>query len=217
MTKVAIPAGPGRTIRQKRSRKTYGALIKTGFKLLKKREFESITIADIAEAAGYSVGAFYARFASKDEFFQAMVAHHLQARADAHEKLLSSVSHDVLIDELIEDIVKYYWRRRRFWRAVLMRSASDPGFWKPINKNAGLFVEQLTARIESDAKRELTESERENIQFAIHMVLGMVNNRIVNRPRPSFIGQDTFVDNLKRAFRLVSNFDALTGRGASQD
>lgn len=217
MSKVPIPTGPGHKIRQKRGRKTYDALVRTGFKLLEKREFESITIAGLSEAAGYSVGAFYARFASKDEFFQAMVVHHLKQRAEAHEQLLANASHDELIDELIEDIVRYYWKRRRFWRAVLMRSANDPDFWKPIDRNAGVFVEQLTERIQGDAKRKLKESERENIRFAIHMVLGMVNNRIVNRPRPSFIGHETFVDNLTRAFRLVSDCDALNGSGKARD
>lgn len=213
MTELQAPAGPGHKIRQERSRKTYDALIKAGFKLLEKHEFESITIAGLAEAAGYSVGAFYARFASKDEFFQAMVQHHLNERARAHERLLTKEPHDKLIAKLIQDLVNYYWRRRRFWRAVLIRSAHDPEFFAPIHQRAGDFVERLTARIQSDAQRKLRKSERENIRFAIHMVFGMVNNRIVNRPRPSFIGQATFVDNLTRAFHLVSGYDALNGSG----
>ena len=59
---------PGLNIKQKRSKKTYDALIKSGFRLLKKREWASITIAELSRAAGYSVGAFYTRFRSKDEF-----------------------------------------------------------------------------------------------------------------------------------------------------
>jgi hypothetical protein len=37
------------------------------------------------------------------------------------------------------------------------------------------------------------------------------NQRILNRPGPIFIGQDLFVKNLARAFRLVSNYDSLVG------
>jgi len=40
------------------------------------------------------------------------------------------------------------------------------------------------------------------------MTLSTVNNRSVNRPQPSLIGRTTFVDNLVRAFRLLSDYDA---------
>lgn len=213
MTKVESPAGPGRTIRQERSRKTYEALVATGFRLLEKDEFESITIAGLAEAAGYSVGAFYARFKSKDEFFEAMVAHHIRERAGSRDRLLATKSRDELVDALIDDLVEYYWRRRRFWRAALLRSTKDSGFWAPINQAAQDFLALVTERIQDDAGRPLTEAECANIRFAIHMVFGMVNNRIVNRPRPSLIGHSTFVESLARAFRLVSDYDRLIDSG----
>ena len=50
----------GLGIKQSRSKKTYDALIKTAFRLLKKRDFDSITVAELSKSAGYSVGAFYA-------------------------------------------------------------------------------------------------------------------------------------------------------------
>lgn len=208
-TGVEAHARPGRNTQQARSRKTYDALIAAGFKLLRQSEFESITIAGIADAAGYSVGAFYARFKSKQEFFEAMVARHIKERTDAQKRLLANASHDELINTWIEGIVKYYWNRRAFWRAVLMRSTNDPVFWTPIDHNAQSFVNALTARIASDTGRSLTESESTNVRFAVHMVLSTINNRIVNRPRPSLIGRSTFVANLCRAFRLISDFDRL--------
>jgi hypothetical protein len=93
-----------------------------------------------------------------------------------------------------------------------MRCARDPSFWAPIHRSAQEFVGLVTGRLQADAGRPLTEAECENIRFAIHMVFGMVNNRIVNRPRPSLIGNSTFVANLTRAFRLVSDYDHLMGQ-----
>ena len=203
------PPGPGLAIKQERGRKTYQALIAAGFKLLERREFESITIVDVSRVAGYSVGAFYARFKSKDEFFEAMIAHHIEERRVARTKLLDSAPRDELIPQLIEQLVDSYWRRRQFWRAALMRCVRDPTFWAPIHRSAQEFVGLVIGRIQADAGRGLTEAESENIRFAIHMVFGMVNNRIVNRPRPSWIGNSTFVANLTRAFRLVADYDRL--------
>jgi AcrR family transcriptional regulator len=213
-TAPETPPGPGIAIKQERGRKTYQALIAAGFKLLERREFEAITIVDVSRVAGYSVGAFYARFKSKDEFFEAMIAHHIQERRASRIKLLESAPRDELVPQLIEQLVDSYWRRRQFWRAALMRCARDPSFWAPIHRSAQEFVGLVTGRIQADAGRSLTEPECENIRFAIHMVFGMVNNRIVNRPRPSLIGNSTFVANLTRAFRLVSDYDRLMGGSA---
>lgn len=209
MSETQSQERPGHKIQQERSRKTYDAFVDAGFKLLENCEFESITIAGLAETAGYSVGAFYARFKSKDEFFEAMVARHLRDRSVERQEVLATASRETLVPSIVESIVQYYWRRRRFWRAVLMRSAHDPEFFAPISANAKEFVTLVIERIEKDVQRSLTPSEQENIRFALHMVLGMVNNRIVNRPNPSLIGHSTFVENLTRACLLVSGYDEL--------
>jgi AcrR family transcriptional regulator len=217
MTNVPLPLGPGRTIRQDRSRKSYEAFVATGFKLLENHEFDAITIAELAQRAGYSVGAFYARFQSKDQFFEAMVAHHIQERSRARQRILANAPRDTLIGALIKDLIDWYWRRRRFWRAALLRSVRDPDFWEPINRSAQEFVVAVTTRIQLDVGRQLTQSESANVVFAIHMVLGMVNNRIVNRPRPSWIGNETFAEDLTRAFLLVSEYESLNaGDSAAQ-
>jgi AcrR family transcriptional regulator len=202
---------PGRTIKQKRGRKTYDALIGTAFKLLEKREFDEITIAELAAAAGYSVGAFYARFRSKDEFFDAMIAHHMHYRSKHRDRLFATLPDDVWIHDLIEDTVSYYWRRRRFWRAALIRSVREPGFWEPLRKHGHEFADRFIARIGRQAGRALTPGEQTNIRFAIQIVLGTINNAIINRPGPVLIGQALFVENLARAFRLVSDYDRLIG------
>ena len=128
MEKEIASTAPVSRIKQKRGRKTYDALIAAGFALLEDRELEAITIAELARTAGYSVGAFYARFHSKDEFFDAMIAHHMEQRTRTREALFASVSSEALVNEFVDDLVTYYWRRRRFWRTALTRTIRDPGF-----------------------------------------------------------------------------------------
>ena len=206
---VANRIGPGQPVVQKRSRKTYEALTAGGFRLLEDHEFESISIAETARASGYSVGAFYARFASKDEYFDALVAQHLAERAEGRKRVFDSALPDSLIETVIEDMVGYYWRRRRFWRAVLMRSTNDSDFWAPVRESGRDFIELLTAHVEANARRPLTAQERDNISFAVHMVYGVLNYRIINRPVPSLSGSGSFVPDLVRAFRLVSGYDTI--------
>jgi AcrR family transcriptional regulator len=197
-------------IRQKRSQKTYEALIATAFKLLEKREFDDVSVAELTHKAGYSVGAFYARFKSKDELFDAMVVSHIEDRRASRKKQFAAEPDTSLVRALMAETVNYYWARRRFWRAALIRSIRDLDFWEPLRKLGHELADMMIERMAARAKRPLTEAEQTNVRFAVQLALGTINNTIINRPGPIFMDQALFVDNLERAFRLVSGYDALT-------
>jgi len=200
---------PGLSIKQNRSKKTYDALITKCFQLLKKRDFDSITVADLSRSAGYSVGAFYARFRSKDEFFDAMVTHHLVDRKAFLDQLFSAFHNGDLIDELIEDMVHYFWINQKFWRAALVRSMRDPEFWAPIRQSGHDLADKVVARLSEQANRPLTDLEETNVRFAFQITLGTINNTIINKPGPIFMNQKLFVEKLIRAFRLVADYDNI--------
>lgn len=204
-------AVPGREIKQERGRKTYDALIRTAFDLLQRVDFEAITVAALAQAAGYSVGAFYARFDSKDQFFDAMMVHHLDERTRARERLFSTVSNERLVEAMMADLVSYYWKRRGFWRAALVRSMRDPEFWGPIGAHGRAGADALIARINEHRGSRLTKTQATNVRFAFQTTLGTINSAIINRPGPVAMGRKAFTDNLARAFRAVSDYDRLLG------
>ena len=196
-------------IRQKRGQVTYDAMLDTTFAMLEDKEFDEISIAELAQKAGYSVGAFYARFRSKDELFDALVERHLRDRRRVRERQFATASDAALLHELLEETVRYYWGRRRFWRAALIRSIRDPEFWGPIRKLSHEFADALLGRIAARARRPLAAAEQANVRFAVQLAFGLINNTILNRPGPFFLEQALFVDNLVRAFRLVSGYDDI--------
>jgi AcrR family transcriptional regulator len=214
MSSLAERLSPDRRIKQRRGRKTYDALIETGFALLEHRELEALSIAELARTAGYSTGAFYTRFRSKDEYVDALIAHHLERRRQARDRLLAAPPDGKLISALFEDLVQYYWKHRRFWRAALIRAIRDPDFWEPVRLHGRELADLLIERIATHTRRGLTEQEDTNVRFAVQLALGTINNAIINRPGPVFIGQQRFVRNLVRAFRLVADYDTLVRRTA---
>jgi AcrR family transcriptional regulator len=209
MSSVGTALASSKRVRQKRSQKTYDALIETTFKLLQQREFDEISIAELAQKAGYSVGAFYARFRSKDELFDALLAQHIEDRFTERKRIFDSATDETLVAELMESLVEYYWTRRRFWRAALIRSMKDPEFWQPVRRQGLEFGAWLIERIAARAGRALTEAEQANVRFALQLTLGTINNTIINRPGPIFMEQVLFVEQLTRAFRLVSGYDTV--------
>ncbi len=209
MSAVGTALASSKRVRQRRSQKTYDALIGTTFKLLQQRDFDAISIAELAQKAGYSVGAFYARFRSKDELFDALLAQHIDDRYAARTRIFADASDEALIGELMKDLVDYYWTRRRFWRAALIRSMNDHEFWEPVRRQGLEFGDWLIERISRRAGRPMTESEQANVRFALQLALGTINNTIINRPGPIFMEQALFVEQLTRAFRLVSGYDTL--------
>ncbi len=79
--RVTLPEGV-LPVRQERGGRTRDRLLKAGQRLIAKRDFDSMSVADIATAASCSVGAFYQRFRDKDGFFGALVAQYVsEARA----------------------------------------------------------------------------------------------------------------------------------------
>ena len=196
-------------IRQKRGQITYDALIETCFELLQEKDFDEISIADLSQKAGYSVGAFYARFLSKDELFDAMVMRHLDQRRKVRSSQFAEGAPATLIHDVLEETVKYYWGRRRFWRAALIRSMREPDFWAPMRKLSHEFADALIAHMAARAGRPLKADEEANVRFAVQVTFGTINNTILNRPGPFFMDQALFVQNLVRAFRLVSDYDKL--------
>jgi AcrR family transcriptional regulator len=202
-------------IRQKRGHVTYDALVETCFALLQEKEFDEISIAELAQKAGYSVGAFYARFRSKDELFHAMVMRHLEGRRKIRSKQFASGTRPTLVHDLLAETVQYYWGRRLFWRAALIRSMREPEFWAPIRKLSHEFASSLIAHMGARAGRPLKAQEEANVRFAVQLTFGTINNTILNRPGPFFMDQALFVQNLVRAFRLVSGYDELVGRRRS--
>ena len=220
--RIALSASPATSpelrIRQKRGQVTYDALIETCFDLLREKEFDQISIAELAQKAGYSVGAFYARFTSKDELFDAMVQQHVQNRRKTRRRQFEQTNDARLLHELLEETVHYYWGRRGFWRAALIRSIKEPAFWAPMRKLSHEFADALLARFGARAGRTLTSTEEANVRFAVQLAFGLINNTILNRPGPFFLDQDLFIENLVRAFKLVSGYDELAklDRGAKR-
>jgi AcrR family transcriptional regulator len=197
----ALPA------KQARSRRTRDQLLSAGYRLVEERDLEAISIADIAREAGCSVGAFYFRFADKDAFFSAMVAHRLdEARAHV-TKLLDTAAEDPLQD-LVKAVIGTFRIRPGFLRTVLRRSMGDPSVWKPMRAHGHFVADQFIARLSRDNGRRPAADAERRIRFAFQIMNGTLINALVNAPGPLQLDHPALATELLRAMRLVMGADA---------
>src|SRR5204862_132708 len=68
---------------------TRGALLRAASKLFCKRGLEGTSIDEVAEAAGYTKGAFYANFKSKEELFLVMLDERFAKELERIDRTLS--------------------------------------------------------------------------------------------------------------------------------
>jgi AcrR family transcriptional regulator len=79
-----------RLTRKEQQARTRSSLMRSAAKLFAERGLEQASIDDVAEAAGYTKGAFYANFKNKEELFLAMLEERFAERLDALDRILAS-------------------------------------------------------------------------------------------------------------------------------
>src|SRR5215469_12743219 len=156
--------------KQDRSRKTRDALMAATWELLQAQPWQGISINEIVKTAASSVGAFYSRFTDKEALLEALAAEWLEARWVQRAKGFATLAADA--DYAAYAILSSYQhllRYQNFWRAVLVKGATDPVFWEPF-RASGRQTIQLT--IDCHRRRtggELTEEDILRIRFAFQM------------------------------------------------
>jgi AcrR family transcriptional regulator len=209
-SQVTPPTPPSSGLRtplptkQTRSRKTRDALIAAAWKLLEAQPWQVISINDIVKAAGCSVGAFYSRFTDKEALLEALAAKWIEERWGERERGFASLTPDAdYAAHAILGTYQHLMRYQNFWRAALVKGASDSVFWEPF-RASGLRTIELTMQChERRLGRKLTADEVQRIRFAFQMANGAINNGIVNRPGPLLPGTREFEVELVRGFKAV--------------
>jgi AcrR family transcriptional regulator len=85
---TSVLAGERRQFKQRRSARTYQALLEAAETVFARRGYDAAQTPEIAAEAGVSTGAFYRYFVDKRQAFVEMIAHHLErAHADVMAKL----------------------------------------------------------------------------------------------------------------------------------
>lgn len=203
--------------RQARSRRTLERLLAAATDLLRERSFDDIPVREICDRAGYTVGAFYARFDGKDvllerlqgrtiEKFEAIVEEHLSGprwtRPETEQRLA----------ELFSALLRFHRRERGMLRTLLERSREDGRPGRALERMDEGLARRIDARLPRARGSWAHPDPERGIRTALHLVLGAIRaSALLAGPDP-LAGE---LDDRQRGAALARAFVGAAGIGSA--
>jgi AcrR family transcriptional regulator len=188
---------------QDRSRMTAERFLAAAFKLLETRTFDELSIAELAREAGRSVGAFYQRFGSKDDFLAVLLVSYFEVREVETVRILAASKDESVVEAVLSDNFGSIMRNRNLWHAALRRSAQAPGFWAQFHKYVQRRPQQMAARLGEIRGAPLSKEDVTRLGVALQVFNSVINNQILNNPGPLNLNEEAFLPTLLKVFRAV--------------
>jgi len=173
---------------QERTRQTLGRLLDAAEAMVADRGFDETSIADIAAAAGSSVGGFYRRFRDKDGLLQALHERFCEeARATADEALdparWSGAPASEVVTQFTAFLVGIYRERAGLFRAFLHRSIVEPSVLQRQEELFEYLAMGLSAVL-SDRLDPVRHPDPEfAVRFSLRVLLGTLDETYALRSR----------------------------------
>jgi len=193
-----------RPAQQSRSARTAAALIEAGRYLLREKSLEDLSIELVCDSAQTTVGAFYGRFESKQDFFVTMqrvqtmlTEQSIQAFIERHPAGASSIH--ALCADIVHETVNNFRTNLGVMRASLQHSRE--GMWQVI-KQSGDRYRAMLVQLLAPYLKHLKPRERERrILFAYQALAGVLVHVVLNNPGPLRLDDAAIEDELLRLVR----------------
>ncbi|PSL80427.1 TetR family transcriptional regulator [Variovorax sp. WS11] len=187
--------------KQARSVKTAAALIGAGRQMLREMSLEELSIDELCEEAGTTVGAFYRRFESKGDFFVTMqrvqtmrTEQSIRAFIARHPPGQSSL--EMLCEDIVHETVDNFRSNLGVMRASLQHSRE--GMWKVIKESGDRYRSMLVLLL-TPYMDGIPVAERQfRILFAYQALAGVLVHVVLNDPGPLSLGNKNIEKELLR-------------------
>ena len=189
---------------QSRSRESTETLLEIGRRLIEQRGVDDCSMNEVAAAAGSSVGALYFRFGNKERFVSEVMRRQVDDTAKQIAVFLAEVeakatSPSEVIEAAIKWFVLEFGKNRGLLRAQIRRALDNPQEWQPFQQIGRDLVDGAIAIIERLPELKQDDGWQRGVRVAMQMVLGTLNNIVINRPGPLDLSDDATSRELSRA------------------
>ncbi|HTQ13330.1 MAG TPA: TetR/AcrR family transcriptional regulator [Rhizomicrobium sp.] len=178
---------------QARSRATRERLMAAAERVFAEKGYDGARLADIADAAGCSVGAVYFRFKDKDALFFAIAESFAEEARAGLARLLEGTTQDdpeTVIHAFVEATAGNFRRHKGLFRAIV-----ECGFEHPQTMNAIMtFRDELAAALEKALK-----SPGLRVRVMTQMIYGFMLVGVLNSRAPTRIHDNRAIGELAAA------------------
>lgn len=205
--------------RQQRSQDLLARLIDATRDLLDEKDFERISIADIAKRAGVSVGVLYTRFPTKDH----LLVHLASAFADETGALMQrKFADDRIADLTLTALAELYFttvaqsfaRHRRLLRSVtLLVRTTEHAELRPIVQRFNLAVHRRFAECALQQRRFIRHDDAEGaVNFAILAASAALREMVLYEEPVSNLARGRAVKAARECARLFTTYLTCASR-----
>lgn len=186
---TAIKAAAVREPAQARSRASMESLLDIGRRLIEERGIDDCSMTDVAAAAGSSIGSLYFRFGNRERFVSEVMQRQIDAAKTDFERVRSNQiaaanSPTEAILAAVKWFVGSFAQNRGLLRAQLRRTLESPDVWRPFQDFARHIVDTLIEDLEAYPEIQRDPEWRFHLRVAMQMLLGTLNNILINEPGP---------------------------------
>lgn len=171
--------------KQARSADTLSRIVAATRSLLDELPFADITIAQIMERAGMSVGSFYTRFDNKAALLPYLYTHYDEELGEATRSALAPESWRGLslaqrVRRLVTLAVDSYRANRGLWRAILIHACSDPSIVSERHRRKRRKMVQDIGALLLERRPEMRHPDpTQGVEFAVLLLFSTCKDQIL--------------------------------------
>jgi len=194
-----------RPTKQARSRKQTQRIIGAGLALLQDHNFQDLTVEQIAERAGCSVGTLYKRFVNKEALLE-VIAENVseeilrELTGGLSEQIETTASLDELSRRLVVYFVELMRHQERLVHAMLARRLLASATNQPLQQAANQVIDLALTKavIHRPAAIPRIEFER-RFRIAMQMTLGTLVYMVIGATGPMLLHDEGIEQDLTRS------------------
>ena len=203
----AFPAHSLKAPLQQRSAEAQRRMVEAGLRLLELRDIDQISVSDVTNEAGTSIGSFYHRFQTKEMFFNFLLKDMIARREQSAMQELAdpSISLQALPETLARGAMKNFRRHAGLLRSAIRCHIGGDACWDPINRMAMRIVDGYLRRLSAALGRPVAMPERKRVKFAFVWLYGLLVHRTLrlNVIHGYTVPDKVFEEEMIRTFRQL--------------
>jgi len=203
---VRLPDVPRRPV-QDRSRAATERMIAAGKHLLTTRDFDLISIRDIAGEAGTSIGSFYHRFGTKEDYFRFLIDDMVVRREALAMAQFAQMAMPDLPAAVARGAVANHLAHAGLLRAAIRRHLSGSDVWAPVRMMGQRILNEYRRLLSQHLGRPLKAREAERIGLAFVWLYGVLIQSVLEVNPIADYGIDPEIFGAEAVINFVAMLD----------